>query len=250
LSLLPELPLLAWALVLLAGYGTGLGKAGFGGAGMAAMILMAEIFPARQSTGIILPMLITADILAVWRFRKFAVWKHVFRILPPAFVGVVLGWWLMPRVPEQGFAKVIGGIVLVMVVLLVLTRMLPRLRNLTLEHQALLIPTGLAAGVTTMMANAAGPITTLYLLACRLPKMEFVGTGAWFFLIVNVLKVPFSANLGLITPSSLAVNLLVVPAIVLGIFSGRWILDRISQGVFEWLLIAFATLGALRLALV
>ncbi len=236
-------------MLLLAAYGIGLGKVGFGGVGMIGMILVAEIFPARQSTGVVLPMLLIADVFAVWRFRKFAVWKHIVRILPPAFGGVVLGWWIMPIIPEEGFAKVIGSVILLMIVLLVLTRTLPKLRNITLEHQGLLFPTGLAAGVTTMLANAAGPITTLYLLACRLPKMEFVGTGAWFFLIVNLVKVPFSLNLGLISPGSLGVNLLVAPAIILGIFTGRWILERISQKLFEILLIGFATLGAIRLIL-
>jgi hypothetical protein len=99
-----------------------------------------------------------------------------------------------------------------------------------------------------MLANAAGPITTVYLLACKLPKMEFVGTSAWFYLAVNVAKVPFSASLGLITPSSLAVNALLAPLILLGALGGRWILVRINQGAFEALMFAFSALGALKLA--
>jgi uncharacterized membrane protein YfcA len=238
-----------WSLVGLAAFGTGLGKAGFGGVGMLAMLLMAEVFPPRQSTGIILPMLITADIMAVLRFRKFTVWRYVLRLLPPAGIGVVFGWLIMPHISDARFGKWIGGIILLMVLLLILMRLVPALRNLTLEHPGFLWPTGLAAGVTTMLANAAGPITTLYLLACRLPKLEFVGTGAWFFLVVNVFKVPFSAGLGLITPESLLLNLKVVPVIAAGVLIGRWLLGKIPQQLFEALLLIFAIAGALRLLL-
>jgi uncharacterized membrane protein YfcA len=238
-----------WGLVALAALGTGLGKAGFGGFGMLAMLIMAEVFPARQSTGVILPMLITADILAVWRFRQFTVWRHVLRLLPPAAFGVVIGWLLMPRISDQRFAQWIGGIILVMVVLLLLMRAVPAMRNLTLEHPGFLWPTGLMAGITTMLANAAGPVATLYLLACRLPKMEFVGTGAWFFLAINIFKVPFSAGLGLITAESLWLNLQLVPLIAAGVWIGRWLLGKIPQLVFETLLLLFTVAGAIRLLL-
>jgi uncharacterized membrane protein YfcA len=245
----PDLPLLAWGIVLLAGFGTGLGKAGFGGVGMLAMLLMAMVFPPRASTGIILPMLIAADLLAVHRFRQFTVWRHVRRLLPTAGAGVLLGWWIMPRVPETAFGPLIGWIILFMILLLVLMRTLPRLRNITLERQSLLVPTGLLTGITTMLANAAGPVATLYLLACRLPKLEFVGTGAWFFLLINVFKVPFSIHLGLLNTQSLILTLAAFPAILGGILLGRWLLDKISQRLFEILLLLFAAAGALRLIL-
>jgi uncharacterized membrane protein YfcA len=106
---------------------------------------------------------------------------------------------------------------------------------------------GWLGGSTTMLANAAGPVMTIYLLACRLPKMEFVGTGAWFFFVVNLTKVPFSVALGLITRDSLLLTLTLVPFVILGGFSGRWILQRINQRLFEALLIGFTVLAALRL---
>lgn len=244
---MPDLTFALWLVVFVSGFCTGMGKSGFGGVGMVALILMAAAFPARESTGLLLPMLITADLFAVWRFRRYAVWRHILRILPPALTGVVIGWWVMPDIPDSLFGPVIGWILLLMIALLVLMKTLPALRNVTLEHQALLIPTGLTAGITTMLANAAGPVATLYLLACRLPKMEFVGTGAWFFLIVNVFKIPFSAQLGLITSESLLINLAAIPSIFFGIAAGRWLLTKISQRLFEVLLLIFATLGAIRL---
>lgn len=242
-----ELTLWAWVALLLSGFATGLGKAGFGGVGMLAMLILAEVFPARESTGLLLPILITADILAVTRFRGFAVWAHVRRLLAPAVVGIVCGWWIMPHVPDARFGQLIGAIILGMTLLMVAMRAVPHLRNITLQHPGLLWPTGWLAGLTTMVANAAGPVATLYLLACRLPKMEFVGTAAWFFLIINVIKVPFSVQLGLITPSTLWLCAAAMPFVAMGVFLGRWLLEKISQRLFEWLLLVFAFLGALRL---
>jgi uncharacterized protein len=231
----------------LAGYLTGLGKSGFGGMGLLALWLVAEVFPARESTGIILPILILADIFSVWWFRQHTVWRHVWGLLPPAVLGVILGWWLMPQIPAEGFRRLIGAIILLMTGLMILNRAWPAFRNLTLQHPGLLWPTGLLAGVTTMLANAAGPIATLYLLACRLPKLEFVGTAAVFFFAINLIKVPFSASLGLITWSTLLWSLSTLPLIYLGIQSGRWLLHRISQNLFEALLLLFTLAGGLRL---
>lgn len=240
-------PLWFALLVGIAAFGIGLGKAGFGGGAMVAMLIMAEVFPPRQSTGVILPMLISADIIAVMRFRQHAVWSHVLRLLPPAATGVVLGWLIMPLISEKHFGVWIGAIILVMTGLLILQRVTPAMKNIAIGHPAFLWPTGLTVGVTTMVANAAGPVATLYFLACRLPKFEFVGTGAWFFLAINLFKVPFSAGLGLITPQSLFLNLQLLPLIVAGVFAGKWLLGKISQRFFELLLILFAIAGALRL---
>ena len=121
--------------------------------------------------------------------------------------------------------------------------------NFAVEHPGIAWPFGWLAGSTTMIANAAGPVMTIYLLACRLPKFEFVGTAAWFFFAINLFKVPFSASLGLINGASLALNLLLAPGVIGGIFAGRWLLGKINQAVFEWLMIVFSLLGALRLVL-
>lgn len=213
---------------------------------MLAVLLMANAWPARESTGAVLPMLIIGDLLAVWIFHRHTRVGILLRLTIPALVGVVCGWLLMPRIDSAGFAGVIGWLVLGLTVLLILQRALPRL-ILAVEKKRYSWPLGLVAGVTTMLANAAGPVTTLYFLACRMPKMEFVGTAAWFYLIVNVFKVPFSASLGLITLPTLLLNLAVAPVIVGGVLAARWLLKRIDQPTFEWLMIAFTVVGALRL---
>jgi uncharacterized membrane protein YfcA len=106
---------------------------------------------------------------------------------------------------------------------------------------------GILAGAATMLANAAGPVFAIYLIAVGLPKMEFVGTSAWFFFIINLFKVPFSIALGLIRGQTLMLNLILAPAVLAGVLAGRWLLERIPQRLFEHMLLAFAVLAALRL---
>jgi len=224
----------------------GLAKGGFGGMGMLAVLLMAVVWPARESTGVVLPMLITGDVVAVMIFHRHARMAIIVRLLPPALAGIVCGWWVMPRIDGAVFGVLIGWLALLLTLLLIVQRAMPGL-VLRVEKKRYSWPLGWAAGVATMLANAAGSVTTIYLLACRLPIMEFVGTSTWFFLAVNLAKIPFSASLGLITPDTLLLNLLVAPVVVAGVFAARWLLGKINQATFEWLMILFTVVAALRL---
>jgi uncharacterized membrane protein YfcA len=245
----PELTPAQWIFAVLAAVCVGLSKTGFGGVGMVGVLLMTLVFPARESTGAILPLLIVADVFAVHAFRKFTIWRHLIRLLPPAMVGIVSGWFLMPYLSGESFQTVIGWMVVGLVLLTVFQKLFIRLPAIFAEHPAIAWPIGWAAGVTTMLANAAGAVMTIYLLACRLPKYEFVGTAAWFFFIINVAKVPFSFSLGLITPPSLLLDAMLIPGILVGVAAGRFLLGKIHQTAFEWLMIAFSLAGGLRLAL-
>lgn len=246
----PQLSGLEWALAILAGICIGLSKTGFGGVGIVAIVLMAGILPPRASTGAILPLLICADIFAVQQFRHHVQWRYVFRAAIPAIIGVVAGFFLMPLISDTAFGPFIGWLTLALIALLILLKANAYLRNLPLLHPtAFGWPIGFLAGVTTMLANAAGPVMTVYLLACRLPKMEFVGTAAWFFFAINVFKVPFSAALGLIHVESLSFNLCLVPSVIAGVFLGKWLISKISQAFFEWMILIFAILGGLKLVI-
>jgi uncharacterized membrane protein YfcA len=239
----------AWVLAYGAALCIGLSKAGFGGVGMVAVLLMAQVMPVRESTGAVLPLLIVADLFAIHAFQKFTVWRHLGKLLPPAVLGVVCGWLLMPHLSAKVFGPLIGWMVVALMALTVAQKLSGWLSATAVEHPSIAWPLGWIAGVTTMLANAAGAVMTVYLLACRLPKYEFVGTAAWYFLIVNVIKVPFSASLGLINGHSLLLNLLLIPGIVAGIVAGRFFLGKINQQAFEWLMIALSLAGGLKLAL-
>ena len=179
-------------------------------------------------------------------FRRQANWRELWRIFPATALGVIIGWALLDRIDDTTVKRLIGAIIIVVVVM----QIAQRLRN---GNQALEAPrwfagvVGATAGFATMIANAAGPIMTIYLLAMRLPKLEFVGTGAWFFLVINVFKVPFGINLGIINLESLKFDAILAPFALAGAFAGRWLLDRIDQVWFERAVLVFAFLGGIRL---
>lgn len=234
-----------WTLACLAALMIGMAKTGIGGLGMIAVVVMAAIVPARESTGMILTLLIVADIFAVSIFRRHTRWPLVLRLLPAATLGIVCGFLIMPAIPSDVFGRMIGVLTLLLIGLMLVQRRNPALAELAANHGA--VVAGWSGGVVTMLANAAGPIMSIYLLACRLPKMEFVGTAAWFFFAVNLIKVPFSVSMGLIHADSLRITAILAPLVIVGGILGRLILQKLNQQVFEWIMIVFALAGAIRL---
>jgi uncharacterized membrane protein YfcA len=244
---MPELTSLQWLLAVLGALGIGVAKSGFSGVSMLHVLIFASLFGARDSTGVVLPMLIVGDILAVRNFRQHARWDYIRRLLPPAALGVIIGALLVHRIGDAQYKPLIGGIILSLTCLQLLRLWRPALFELVPHTHWFAWTMGLLVGVTTMLANGAGPIAALYLISVSLPKLEFVGTSAWLFLIINCFKVPFSAALGLIHRDTLLLNAVLVPAIFIGIFAGRWLVHRIPQRLFDMLLLTFAGVAALRL---
>jgi uncharacterized membrane protein YfcA len=243
---LPDLTTTQWAFAALAAFGVGMSKGGLAGVGLFHVLIFATLFDARESTGIVLPMLVIGDALAVLLFRQHARWDYVRRMLPPAILGVLLGTVLMHVLANVEFRPVIGGIVLLLT-LMQLTRIVrPDLFSRVPHSLWFAWSLGLLAGMTTMLANGAGPIMALYFLSVSLPKLELVGTSAWYFLVLNTIKIPFSAGLGLINAGSLSLNLVLAPMIPLGLLCGRWLVVRIPQKAFDAMLLAFAGFVALR----
>jgi uncharacterized protein len=236
-----------WLLAIVAAACMGMGKGGLVGMSLLHVVVFAFLFGARDSTGIVLPMLIVGDICAVVGFRRHARWDAIRRMLPPACVGIVAGAGLMSVVDDRSFRPLVGWIILALSALQFARMQRPAWFGDVPHTRAFGWTMGLLAGVTSMLANAAGPIFALYALAVSLPKFEMVGTSAWLFLIINVLKVPFSLGLGLIHEQTLKLNLVLAPAIVVGVLWGSWLTHRIPQRLFDGLLLAFAAVAALRL---
>lgn len=225
----------------------GLSKAGFSGISLISVVLLAETFGPRASVGLALPMLIAADLMAVRAFLNHGSWKPVWKLMPPTLIGLFIGWWLMGNISDATARATIGICVMTMVLIQGLRRIAPNGFQKISHSQFFAVNTGIIGGIATMLANAAGPIIQLYLLARSIPKMELLGIAARFFLLVNIIKVPMNAQLNLINPTSLAINLWLLPAIAIGIFSGRWIITKIPQKTFESLILAFALIAAVRM---
>lgn len=246
---MPDLTPSAWIIAIIAAAATGLAKGGLGGFGMLTVILMAEIFPTKQSTGVVLPMLITADFAAVGFFRKHADWKTVRSLAPPTLLGIALGALLMGRIPDETFRGVIGWIIVAMTALQAARGHFGEGFESVPHSAGFAWAMGAMAGATSMLANAAGPVMAIYLLARGMGKMQLVGTSAWFFCMVNLMKAPFSACLGMMDGAALVLSAILTPVIVIGVLTARWVVGRIPQKLFERLLHLFNLAGASRLIL-
>ncbi len=231
----------------------GLSKAGFSGTSLLAVAIFTQMYGATRQAGLVLPMLILADLVVYPAFRKHGSWKDVWVLTPAAIVGLGLGWWLLGWLEAGGHEllarRVIGGVVLAMLVLTLLKMRFSAALQKLADHRAAGTAAGVAGGATSMLANAAGPVIQLYLLSRRIPKMELIGIGARFFLLINLLKVPLNRSLGLINPETLKIDLVLAPAIVAGVFVGKWLISRVPQRAFEWMVIGFAALASLRMLL-
>ncbi|MCF7689268.1 MAG: sulfite exporter TauE/SafE family protein [Cephaloticoccus sp.] len=235
-----------WVLALVGALAIGVAKTGIGGLGMLAVVVFANLLPAKQSAGFVLPMLIMADVIAVLAYQRHAQWRHLWRLFPWTVLGVLLGVMAMGRINNQQAAVLIGGIVLSLMVVHMVRR--SGANKAEPEHARWFAPTiGILAGFTTLVANAAGPLMVIYLLAMRLPKMEYMGTGAYYFLLLNLFKVPFMIYLGLITPGSFTGNLLLAPAGLAGALIGKKILKHIEQRHFENITLVLAAIAGIRL---
>jgi uncharacterized membrane protein YfcA len=244
---MPDFSPFQWTLAILAAAGMGIAKGGLAGVGLFHVVVFAFLFGARDSTGVVLPMLIVGDICAVTVLHQHARWDYVKRMLPPAFIGVAIGTVLMGRVTDAMFRPIIGWVILMLAVMQFARMQRPQWFGDVPHNPWFAWGMGLLAGVTTMLANAAGPIFGLYALSVSLPKFEIVGTSAWFFFILNSFKVPFSAGLGLIHGRTLLFNLVMAPVILAGVLGGRWLIHRLPQRLFDEFLLAFAAIAALRL---
>ena len=239
-----------WTLLALAAFLSGLSKTGMAGLGVLPVALFALALPARASTGALLPLLICGDVFGVTFFRKHASWSHLWRLFPWVIAGVVAGFLALDHISNAAVQRLIGLTLLVMVGLHVWRRQQGEALDDRLPHAVWFTAlTGFVAGFTTMVANAAGPVMGLYLLAIGMPKLAFVGTSAWFFMLVNAFKVPFSLRLGLINFHSLTMDAWLILPMVPGAFLGPVLLRRLNQRTFEWMVLSLTVVAACRLLL-
>ena len=226
----------------------GFSKTGVPSSGIFAVTLMAMIFPAKDSVGIILPMLITGDIIAVTYYRRKVVWKYLIVLIPWVLVGIVAGYFFLKFVNDEQLKLTIGWLVLALIAMHLVRERAGGKLGIPQWFASWFNPLlGALAGFATMIGNAAGGVMSIYLLAKKLPKELFVGTGAWFFFCVNLMKVPFSVELGMITGDSLLFNVWMIVPILLGAWIGIRVLAKLPERWFQYCVLALSAIGSLKL---
>jgi len=222
-------------------------KTGISGVGLMVVPILANAFGGRPSVGLLLPILIFADVFAVTWYHRHAHWKHILRLLPWAFAGIVTAALVGKNISDQSFNKLLAMLVIGGIAILVWRDI--RFHKMKIPRSRWFAASmGLLGGFSTMIGNAAGPVMALYLLSMRLPKNSYIGTGAWFFFIVNLSKVPLHIwSWKTITVDSFLLDILVIPAIAAGAFLGIWLVRLLPEKFYRILVIVTTLLSALLL---
>jgi uncharacterized membrane protein YfcA len=233
-----------WSLILLAAFIIGLSKAGLRGIDMMNVTIMAIVFGSKASTGIVLPLLCVADVIAVFYYHRHAQWNHFWKLIPWMVIGILVGVYVGKDLNEAIFRKLMAIIIIVTVAIMIALEM--RKKPLIPSNKLFVANMGLAAGFTTMLGNLAGAFSNIYFLAMRMPKNDFIGTAAWIFLVINLFKVPFQVFFWKnITLDSLHTDLLLLPAMLIGFWIGLKIVSKIKDDSYRKVVIVLTFLGAI-----
>jgi uncharacterized protein len=242
-----DLTTTGWLLALAAVFISGLSKTAFPGISVLGIVLLVLAFPGqeRATPGLLLPLLLIGDLFAVGFYKKHTDWKTLRRLFPPVGVGLIAGWQLLQTFENDNqLYKLVLGVMLLSLICLDFLRKRFGDDHIPKSYYFALVM-GFMAGIATTLANAAGPIMAVYLLAIGSSKEKFMGCAAWFFFIVNMLKVPIYIQQDILTWESLRMDLYIVPGMILGAICGRPLLKIVSQRVFNTVIMALAALGAI-----
>ncbi|MEN3323603.1 sulfite exporter TauE/SafE family protein [Mariniflexile soesokkakense] len=239
-----HLTIFQWAAICFAVFLLGLSKSGIKGIGIIIVVILAFVFGEKTSTGILLPMLIFADIFAVVYYNKHAQWQYIKKLLPAMVIGVLVGVWVGNDISEVIFKRIMAVIIIGSV--LIMFYMENRKSNTIPTNKWFSNSTGFMAGFTTMVGNLAGPISDIYFLAMRMPKNEFIGTAAWLFFIINVFKLPFHIFVwNTVSVETLVLNSVLIPMVILGFFLGAYIVKLISNVNYRRFVLIVTALGGI-----
>lgn len=239
-----EINALEWLIIVVCGMLIGMSKVGVPGVSMIVVPALAFIFGAKASTGVLLPILMMADLFGVAYYRRHANWTYLVKILPWAVLGVLLALWIGEIVNDEQFKNLIAILVFLSIGLM-LWQDKRKGKNLFPDKWWFAASMGILGGFATMIGNVAGPVFAIYLLAMHLPKNSFIGTGAWFFMIINITKFPLQLFVWHnITSETLIIDLMTLPSIALGAFIGFKVVKIIPERVYRGFVIVITVISA------
>lgn len=243
-----DISVTSWVLAFVAAFVLGVAKSGIKGIAIIIVTLMALAFGAKESTGLIVPLLLVGDLFAVVYYNRHTQWKYIVRFLPWMMLGVLIGVLIGKDLPEKTFKLGMACIILVSVALMYWWDRRPSKTVPT--HWTFAGFMGIMAGITTMIGNLAGAFSNIFFLAMRLPKNQFIGTAAWLFLFINLFKLPFHIFVWeTISLETLAINLKLLPGIFIGLFVGVKLVRIIREGFYRKMILILTAIGALLILL-
>jgi len=224
----------------------GISKAGIKGLSVITVALMALAFGAKESTGLLVPILVLGDLFAVIYYNRHTQWKYIFQFLPWIVFGLILGVVIGKDLPGKSF-KISMGIIILISLLIMFLQNRKKIDYIP-THWTFAGSMGIMTGITTMIGNLSGAFSNIFFLAMRLPKNEFIGTAAWLFLIINVIKLPFHFFVwNTITQETILVNLKLLPGVFLGLFLGFKLVKIIKNEFYRKMILILTAIGAILL---
>jgi len=237
-----NLSILQWIAIGCAVFLLGMSKSGIKGIGIIIVVIMAFVFGEKASTGVLLPLLVCADIFAVIYYNRHAQWGIIRKLIPWMIAGVLVGVWVGNDISELLFKRLMAIIIICSVFIMLYTER--KKSDSVPTNKWFSYGTGFLTGFTTMIGNLAGPVSNIYFMTMRFPKNEFIGTAAWLFFIINVFKLPFHIFVwGTITKETLVLNFVLIPAIVIGFFLGAYIVKLISNVNYRRFILIVTAIG-------
>lgn len=221
----------------------GMSKTGVHGVGNIAVPMLALVFGGQLSSGVMLPILCLADVMGVWYYHRHASWDHLKKLFPWAAAGTIIGTAVGGMIDDQTFRLIMAVIILISVAIMI---WMERGHREAIPHYLWFAALcGVAAGFTSMIGNLAGAVMAVYLLSMRLPKNEFIGTSAWFFMVINWFKIPLHVFFWeTITWDTFLLDLSTLPVIALGAWLGVIIVNNLSEQTYRWFIIAMTLIAA------
>ena len=221
--------------------GIGMAKTGLGGLGMIVVPVMANIFGAKSSTGILLLLLIMADFFGVRYYHMHADIRQLVKLIPSTIIGIVTGVFVGDQISDEYFQ-------LLLVIVIISGVLMTVIKVEIKERKIFSIIVGFLGGFVTMIGNAAGPIMSIYFLSMGFNKNKFIGTAAWFFLFVNLFKVPFHIFIWkTIDLEIFLFDLSLFPLILIGAIIGVWIVKKIPERPYKIFVIVSVVLSTFNL---
>lgn len=230
--------------MILSAFLLGFAKSGFKGLGVIIVTLMAMAIPAKESTGVVLPLFVAADIMAVYYYRKDVQMKVLLSILPFMILGVLTGVAVGDNISAEVFKKLMAGIILISAFIMIYISRQTTSKDVEPKPKLAAV-IGYVAGFTTMIGNLAGPFVNLYFIAINTSKNQFIATVAWIFFIINIFKVPFHIWVwDTINVDTLYLDLKLLPVVIIGFVVGYKLISYVSDALFRKYIIAMTILGA------
>ncbi len=225
---------------------SGMSKSGFSGVSLISVAIFSHVF-GKQSVGVLLPLLIIADLTVYPNFKKYGDWKPVWKLLPPILIGIVVGSAVLVLLPDLLTKKATGLLVLAFLGFRLCNQYYASLYEAFVKTSYMRNSSGILVGIATSMANAAGSVSQIYLKTQRYTKNETVGIAGRLFLLVNLIKVPINVSFGFIDASSLLMNLKLAPFVILGVLLGKRLLHAVNEALFEKIIFLSCFLSAVKL---